>query len=173
MNERDNLGDDLVPDYATSLTEGAWYGWPWYYMGKNEDPRLQGLRPDLAGQGHCSRRAFPGALGGDQHLLLHARAVAPSAFPKEYEGDAFAVLHGSWNRAFRTGHKIVRLPMKKDAAGLKTTATGQYIDFMTGFITADGNTWGRPVSLVELKDGSVLLGDDGANLVYRISYSKP
>jgi glucose/arabinose dehydrogenase len=82
-------------------------------------------------------------------------------------GDAFVVLHGSWNRAFRTGHKIVRLPMKDGMP------TGEYIDFMTGFITEEGNAWGRPVGITVMKDGSLLLTDDGANLIYRISYSKP
>lgn len=166
VNERDNLGDDLVPDYATSLQQGAWYGWPWYYMGKYEDPRLKDLRPDLAGKATVPDVPFT-AHSAATNIIFYNATSGSSAFPKEYVGDAFAVLHGSWNRAFRTGHKIVRLPMKDGKP------TGEYIDFMTGFITEDGNAWGRPVGIAVMKDGSLLLTDDGANLIYRISYSKP
>ncbi|MEJ0098466.1 MAG: PQQ-dependent sugar dehydrogenase [Pseudomonadota bacterium] len=166
VNERDNLGDDLVPDYATSVKDGAWYGWPWYYMGKNEDPRLKGLRPDLAGKATLPDVPFM-AHSAALNIKFYEASNGASAFPKEYVGDAIVVLHGSWNRAFRTGHKLVRLPMKNGKA------TGEYIDFMTGFIADDGNAWGRPAAIAELKDGSLLLSDDGANLIYRISYSKP
>jgi glucose/arabinose dehydrogenase len=93
-------------------------------------------------------------------------ASGSSAFPAEYAGDGFAVLHGSWNRAFRTGHKVVRVPIENGEP------TGEYIDFMTGFIADDGNAWGRPVAITVAQDGSLLLSDDGANLVYRISYSR-
>lgn len=164
VNERDNLGDDLVPDYATSVKDGAYYGWPWYYMGKYEDPRLKGQRPDLAGKATVPDVPFT-AHSAALNIKFYEASNGASAFPKEYVGDAFVVLHGSWNRAFRTGHKIVRLPMKNGKP------TGEYVDFMTGFITEDGNTWGRPAAIVELKDGSLLLSDDGVNLVYRISYS--
>jgi len=166
VNERDNLGDNLVPDYATSVQQGAWYGWPWYYMGKYEDPRLQGQRPDLAGKAtvpDVPLQAHSAAL----NIKFYEASNGASVFPKEYVGDAFVVLHGSWNRAFRTGHKIVRLPMKDGKP------TGEYVDFLTGFITEDNNAWGRPAAIVELQDGSLLLADDGANLIYRISYSKP
>ncbi len=172
VNERDNLGDDLVPDYATSLKEGAWYGWPWYYMGKYEEPRMKGQRPDLAGKATVPDVPFQ-AHSAATNIVFYSASDGASAFPEEYVGDAFAVLHGSWNRAFRTGHKIVRLPMKKRLFGEKQEPTGEYVDFMTGFITEDGNTWGRPVGITQLKDGSLLLTDDGANLIYRISYSKP
>jgi glucose/arabinose dehydrogenase len=87
-------------------------------------------------------------------------------FPKEYRGDGFAVLHGSWSRAFRTGHKVVRVKMKNDKP------TGEYIDFMTGFIKEDGNAWARPAAAVVASDGSLLVSDDGANLIYRISTTK-
>lgn len=165
-NERDMLGDDLVPDYSTRVQEGGYYGWPWYYMGSNEDPRHAGKRPDLAGK----------ALIPDVPYTAHSASVdlefyplaqsGSSAFPTEYAGDGFAVLHGSWNRAFRTGHKIVRLPIENGVP------TGEYIDFMTGFIADDGNAWGRPVAIVVAQDGSLLLSDDSANVVYRISYSQ-
>jgi glucose/arabinose dehydrogenase len=173
VNERDMLGDDLVPDYATAVREGASYGWPWYYMGSNEDPRLKDHRPDLPGKVTQPDVPFQ-AHSAATNILFYQASDGASAFPKEYVGDAFAVLHGSWNRAFRTGHKIVRLPMKKSwFLGAKKQPTGEYIDFMTGFITADGGAWGRPVGITQMKDGSLLLTDDGANLIYRISYSKP
>jgi glucose/arabinose dehydrogenase/cytochrome c2 len=164
-NERDMLGDDLVPDYATRVKDGGFYGWPWYYMGNHEDPRLKGHRPDLAGKATLPDVPFT-AHSAAVNLLFYAANKGKSAFPKEYTGEGIAVLHGSWNRAFRTGHKLVRLPLKKGVP------TGQYIDFMTGFITESGDAWGRPVAITQLQDGSLLLADDGANVIYRISYSK-
>jgi glucose/arabinose dehydrogenase/cytochrome c2 len=166
VNERDMLGDDLVPDYATSVKQGAFYGWPWYYMGKYEDPRLKDHRPDLAGKALVPDVPFQ-AHSAATNIVFYNATSGASAFPREYVGDAFAVLHGSWNRAFRTGHKIVRLPMRNGKA------TGEYVDFMTGFITADGGAWGRPVGITVLKDGSLLLTDDGSNQIYRITYKKP
>jgi hypothetical protein len=164
-NERDMLGDDLVPDYSTRVKEGGYYGWPWYYMGNHEDPRLKGVRPDLAGKAIVPDVPFQ-AHSAAVDLEFYPATSGKSAFPAEYVGDGFAVLHGSWNRAFRTGHKIVRLPMKNGVP------TGEYQDFMTGFIADDGNAWGRPVAAVVAKDGSLLVSDDSANLIYRISYSK-
>ncbi len=164
-NERDMLGDDLVPDYSTRVKEGGYYGWPWYYMGNHEDPRLKGVRPDLAGKAIVPDVPFQ-AHSAAVDLEFYTVTAGKSAFPTEYVGDGFAVLHGSWNRAFRTGHKIVRLPMKNGVP------TGEYQDFMTGFIADDGNAWGRPVATVVAKDGSLLVSDDSANLIYRISYSK-
>ncbi|HXC58726.1 MAG TPA: PQQ-dependent sugar dehydrogenase [Steroidobacteraceae bacterium] len=165
-NERDMLGDDLVPDYATRVKEGAYYGWPWYYMGNHEDPRLKDHRPDLAGKATVPDVPFT-AHSAAVNILFYTANNGRSAFPSDYTGDAFAVLHGSWNRAFRTGHKIVRLPMKNGVP------TGEYIDFMTGFITPDGNAWGRPVAITQLQDGSMLLADDGSNQIYRITYTAP
>ena len=162
-NERDLLGDDLVPDYSTRVKQGAWYGWPWYYMGNHEDPRHAGERPDLAGKvtsPDVPYQAHSAAL----NLEFYTATSGASAFPKEYVGDGFAVLHGSWNRAFRTGHKVVRVRMKNGVP------TGEYDDFLVGFIVDDGNAWGRPVALLVNRDGSLLLSDDGANLVYRIAY---
>jgi hypothetical protein len=97
-------------------------------------------------------------------LLFYTASQGRSAFPSPYVGDGFAVLHGSWNRSFRTGHKIVRVRMRNGVA------TGEYDDFLVGFIVDDGDAWGRPVGLTEARDGSLLLTDDGANRVYRISY---
>jgi glucose/arabinose dehydrogenase/cytochrome c2 len=162
VNERDALGDDLVPDYSTTVQEGGYYGWPWYYMGNHEDPRLKGDRPDLAGKAivpDVPYQAHSAAL----NLAFYTATSGASVFPKDYLGDGFAVFHGSWNRAFRTGHKVVRIIMKDGVP------TGEYQDFLVGFIADDGDAWGRPVGAVVAKDGSLLISDDGGNLVYRIS----
>jgi glucose/arabinose dehydrogenase len=162
-NERDRLGDDLVPDYSTRVHEGGFYGWPWYYMGPHEDPRLKGERPDLAKRvlvPDVPYQAHSAAL----NLVFYTATSGRSAFPSEYVGDAFAMFHGSWNRGFRTGHKVVRVRMKEGVP------TGEYDDFLTGFIVDDGDAWGRPVAGTVLSDGSLLVSDDGANVIYRISY---
>ncbi|MEP7311117.1 MAG: PQQ-dependent sugar dehydrogenase [Pseudomonadota bacterium] len=164
-NERDLLGDDLVPDYSTRVKEGGFYGWPWYYMGKYEDPRHAGARPDLAGKAIVPDVPFQ-AHSAAVSLQFYTATSGASAFPAEYVGEGFAVLHGSWNRAFRTGHKVVRVKMKNGVP------TGEYEDFMVGFIVDEGNAWGRPVSAVVARDGSLLVSDDGSNLIYRISYKK-
>jgi glucose/arabinose dehydrogenase/cytochrome c2 len=164
-NERDMLGDNLVPDYATRVKEGAYYGWPWYYMGNHEDPRLKGHRPDLAGKASVPDVPFT-AHSAAVNILFYTANKGRSAFPKEYAGQGIVVLHGSWNRAFRTGHKLVRLPVKGNVP------TGEYVDFMTGFITESGDAWGRPVAITQLHDGSLLLADDGSNQIYRIYYSR-
>lgn len=164
-NERDLLGDDLVPDYSTRVKEGGYYGWPWYYMGNHEDPRLKGDRPDLAGKAIVPDVPFQ-AHSAALTLTFYTATSGASAFPKEYVGDGFAVLHGSWNRAFRTGHKVVRVRMKDGVP------TGEYEDFMVGFITENGDSWARPVGGVVARDGSLLVSDDGANLIYRISYAR-
>jgi len=162
-NERDLLGDNLVPDYSTRVKMGAFYGWPWYYMGNHEDPRLKGDRPDLAGKVTVPDVPFQAHSAAD-NLVFYTATSGQSAFPAEYVGEGFAVLHGSWNRSFRTGHKVVRVKMKDNVP------TGEYEDFLTGFIVDDGNAWARPVAAAVMNDGSMLLSDDGANVVYRISY---
>jgi glucose/arabinose dehydrogenase/cytochrome c2 len=164
-NERDALGDDLVPDYSTRVQRGGFYGWPWYYMGSNEDPRLKGDRPDLRGKvsvPDVPYQSHSASLG----LTFYTASTGKSAFPAAFVGDAFAALHGSWNRSLRTGYKLVRIRMKNDQP------TGDYEDFLTGFIVDNGHVWGRPVATAELKDGSLLLSDDGGNVVYRISYAR-
>jgi glucose/arabinose dehydrogenase len=164
VNERDRLGDDLVPDYVTRVEEGGFYGWPWYYMGVNEDPRHKGARPDLA-----SKVIVPDVLltshSAALNITFYTATSGASAFPKEYVGDAFAVLHGSWNREFRTGHKVVRIRMKNNVP------MGDYEDFLTGFIVDDGFAWGRPVAAEVLNDGSLLVSEDGNNVIYRVSYA--
>jgi glucose/arabinose dehydrogenase/cytochrome c2 len=163
-NERDMLGDDLVPDYSTRVLPGHFYGWPWYYMGKYEDPRLKGDRPDLAGKATVPDVPYQ-AHSAALNLVFYTATSGSSAFPKEYVGDGFAVMHGSWNRAFRTGHKIVRVRMKDGVP------TGEYDDFLVGFIADDGNAWARPVGAVVASDGSLLMSEDGNNTIYRISYA--
>jgi glucose/arabinose dehydrogenase len=164
-NERDLLGDDLVPDFSTRVKEGAFYGWPWYYLGAHEDPRLAGDRPDLRG-----RVTIPDVLfqshSAPLGLTFYAATHGASAFPAEYVGDGFVTFHGSWNRGFRTGHKIVRMRMHEGVP------TGVYEDFLTGFIVDNGDAWGRPVATVELADGSLLMSDDGAGVIWRISYKR-
>lgn len=165
VNERDGLGDDIVPDYSTRVQEGGFYGWPWYYMGDNEDPRHEGARPDLAGKTispDVPYQAHSAAVG----LAFYTVTDGRSAFPAEYVGDGFAALHGSWNKAERTGHKIVRVLMENGEP------TGAYEDFLTGFITPDGEPWGRPASVTVLGDGSMLVSDDGSNAIFRVTYTR-
>ncbi len=164
VNERDGLGDYLVPDYSTRVREGGFYGWPWYYMGDKEDPRHAGARPDLKGKTltpDVPYEAHSAAVG----FTFYTATSGRSAFPAEYVGDAFAVFHGSWNRADRTGHKVVRVPIENGAP------TGEYVDFLVGFITPDGKPWGRPSYITALNDGALLLGDDDGDVIYRISYA--
>jgi glucose/arabinose dehydrogenase/cytochrome c2 len=164
-NERDLLGDDLVPDYSTRVRRGGYYGWPWYYLGSNEDPRLEGDRPDLRGKvlvPDVPYQAHSASLG----MTFYTASTGNSAFPPSYVGDALVAFHGSWNRSLRTGYKLVRVHMRNGEP------TGDYEDFLTGFIVDNGNVWGRPVATTELKDGSLLLSDDGGNVIYRISYAR-
>jgi glucose/arabinose dehydrogenase/cytochrome c2 len=162
-NERDALGDDLVPDYSTRVRRGGYYGWPWYYLGSNEDPRLKGDRPDLRGKALVPDVLYQ-AHSASLTMTFYTASAGKSAFPASYVGDALVAFHGSWNRSLRTGYKLVRVHMKNGQP------VGDYEDFLTGFIVDDGNVWGRPVAIAELEDGSLLLSDDGANVIYRISY---
>ena len=163
-NERDALGDDLVPDYSTRVKRGSFYGWPWYYIGSNEDPRLKDERPDLAG-----KVSVPDVLYQSHSAALsmtfYTATNGKSAFPASFVGDAFVGFHGSWNRSLRTGYKLVRVHMKN------AEPTGDYEDFLTGFVVDDAHVWGRPVATAELADGSLLMSEDGGNVIYRISYA--
>ena len=163
-NERDCLGDDLVPDYSTHVAEGAFYGWPWYYLGAHPDPRVVPARPDLR-----DRVTVPDILyqahSAALNLTFYTACTGASAFPAEYVGDAFVAFHGSWNRDPRTGYKLVRVRMRGGRP------TGEYTDFLTGFMVDDADVWGRPVATAELADGSLLMSDDGSNTIYRISYA--
>ncbi len=163
-NERDGLGDDLVPDYVTSVKEGGYYGWPWYYMGKFEDPRLAGERPDLAGKATVPD-VIEQSHSASLEMTFYTAATGAAAFPAEYRGDAFAALHGSWNRSTRTGYKLVRIRL------INGVATGQYDDFMTGFVADDQTVWGRPVGVTVAHDGALLVTEDGHGTIWRIAYT--
>jgi len=162
-NERDGLGDDLPPDYATSVREGGFYGWPWYYIGANEDPRHQGARPDLKDKVSVPDVLIQPHSAPLQITFYQARAGAPSAFPVAYQGAAFVTLHGSWNRARRTGYKVVRLEMRDGRP------TGAYEDFLTGFVRGPREVWGRPVGIAVAHDGALLVSEDGNDTIWRIA----
>jgi glucose/arabinose dehydrogenase len=162
-NERDGLGDDLVPDYITSVKEGGYYGWPWYYMGNHEDPRLKGQRPDLAGKAIVPDVPVQ-AHSASLQLSFYTGSKGAAAFPPDYDGDIFAAFHGSWNRTIRTGYKIVRVHVKNGVA------TGDYEDFLTGFVVDNRSVWGRPVGVGVAHDGALLVTDDGSNTLWRIAY---
>jgi glucose/arabinose dehydrogenase len=161
VQERDLIGDDLVPDYVTSVRDGAFYGWPYAYIGKHEDPRRKNERPDLV-----KKAVVPDVLIQAHSAVLGLVFYDGKAFPKQYQGDAFVALHGSWNRAKRTGYKIIRIRFKNGRP------VGGYDDFITGWMLGEDKpeVWGRPVGLLVLKDGSMLIADDGANKIWRVTY---
>jgi glucose/arabinose dehydrogenase len=151
VNERDGLGDELVPDYVTEVRDGAFYGWPYAYIGAHEDPRRAGERRDLV-----TKAIVPSVL-----IQSHSAPLG-IAF---WKGDLFVALHGSWNRSRRTGYKIIRIPFRNGKPA------GGYDDFITGWAPDErsGRVWGRPVALLPLGDGSLLIADDGGNLIWRIT----
>ena len=161
VNERDGLGDDLVPDYATEVHDGAFYGWPFAYIGKHEDPRRRGERPDLVG-----KTIVPSLLIQSHSAPIGMTFYTGSMFPPAYRGNAFVALHGSWNRTRRTGYKIIRIPFKNGHP------TGGYDDFVAGWMLGEENrkVWGRPACLLVLGDGSLLISDDGAGKIWRVSF---
>ncbi|MFZ0591666.1 MAG: sorbosone dehydrogenase family protein [Bryobacteraceae bacterium] len=159
VNERDALGDNLVPDYITHVKEGGFYGWPWYYMGDRQDPRHEGKHPELK-----DKVTVPDVLLQPHNASLELTFYEGKAFPAEYHGDIFAAEHGSWNKAARAGYEVIRVPLKDGKA------TGAYEDFVTGFVTADGQVWGRPVGVATGSDGSLFVTDDGSKSIWRVSY---
>jgi glucose/arabinose dehydrogenase len=158
-NERDGLGDDLVPDYITRVREGAFYGWPWFYIGDNQDPRHVGERADLKG-----KIAIPDVLIQAHSASLGLVFYNGKMFPPEYWGDGFAAEHGSWNRSKRTGYKVIRIRLK-DAS-----PTGEYQDFLTGFVANDAEVWGRPVGVAVAHDGALLVSEDANGTIWRITH---
>jgi glucose/arabinose dehydrogenase len=159
VNERDLLGDHLVPDYITHVEEGGFYGWPWYYIGPNQDPRHKGKHAELK-----DKTIVPDVLVQSHSASLDLIFYDGQQFPADYRGEIFASEHGSWNRARRTGYKVIRVPMKDGKA------TGEYEDFLVGFVTPEGNVWGRPVGVAVATDGSLLVTDDGSQTVWRVAY---
>ena len=183
-NERDNLGNHLVPDYVTHIQEGGFYGWPWYYMGGHRDPRLpdpcaNGTGPNLQAAAltadqakNCTRlniasKVITPDVLVQPHMASLQMTFYPSAgqFPADYRGDGFAAEHGSWNRANRAGYEVIRIPMHSGRAD------GSYEDFLTGFVTSDGQVWGRPVGVTIAKDGSMFVTDDGTRSVWHVTYT--
>ncbi|QOY93979.1 PQQ-dependent sugar dehydrogenase [Massilia sp. UMI-21] len=163
VNERDALGDNLPPDYLTRVKQGGYYGWPWYYIGEHEDPRLKGQRPDLKGKAIVPDVLIQPHSAPLGMAVYQAPKGARNAFPKEYEGDVFVALHGSWNRGVRTGYKVVRVFMKNGVP------TGQYQDFMSGMVLSDREVWGRPAGVAVAADGALLVVDDAGGTVWRIA----
>ena len=161
VNERDLIGDDVPPDFATSVKQNAFYGWPWYYIGDHPDPRLAGARPDLA-----KKVDLPDVLFQAHSAPLGITFYEANQFPAEYKGDAFVTMHGSYNRAKRTGYKIVRLLFKNGRP------TGEYEDFLTGFVVDDANVWGKPVDSAVAPDGSLLFTDNVGGKVWRVSFGE-
>jgi glucose/arabinose dehydrogenase len=161
VNERDNLGDNLVPDYITSVKEDGFYGWPWFYIGKHEDPRAKMARP---ADKTIDKVIVPDVLMQPHNASLGLTFYDGTMFPAEYRGDLFAAEHGSWNRSTPSGHELVRVPLEKGKA------SGVYEDFMT--FPGGDSTWGRPVGVVTGSDGALYVTDDTGNKVWRISTSK-
>jgi glucose/arabinose dehydrogenase len=161
VNERDMLGDNLPPDYITHVQEGGFYGWPWYYTGGNPDPRMNGKHPELK-----DKSIVPDVLLEPHNASLQIAFYGGKQFPAEYSGDIFAAEHGSWNRSIRTGYEVILVPVRNGKA------TGEYEDFLTGFVTPEGGVWGRPVGVAVASDGSLVVTDDGSNSIWRVSYAK-
>lgn len=162
VNERDSLGDDLVPDYFTSVKEGAFYGWPYAYFGPHEDPRLKGQRPDLV-----AKTIAPDVSVGAHTASLGLAFYTKNAFPSKYQGGAFIGQHGSWNRSEFAGYKVIFVPFSNGKPGVPE-------DFLTGFIANESKNevYGRPVGVIVLRDGSLLVADDAGNTIWRVSAEK-
>jgi glucose/arabinose dehydrogenase len=162
-NERDEIGEDLPPDYISSVRPGGFYGWPWFYIGNHADPRHKGKHPELA-----DKVIVPDVLVQAHSATLNFCFYTGDQFPAEYKGDIFAAFHGSWNRMKRTGYKIVHVPFDHSTG----KARGEYEDFVTGFVTREGKVWGRPVGITVGKDGSLLFSEDGNGTIWRLSYGR-
>jgi glucose/arabinose dehydrogenase len=162
VNERDGLGNNLVPDYITHVQDGGFYGWPYFYIGGNPEPRLKGAHPELK-----SKVIVPDVLIQPHNASLQLAFYEGKQFPAEYRGDIFAAQHGSWNRDPRVGYEVIRVPLHQTGK-----ATGEYEDFLTGFVMPNGQVWGRPVGVTVMNDGSLLVSDDGSNSIWRVSYTR-
>jgi glucose/arabinose dehydrogenase len=161
VNERDGLGNDLVPDYITHVQEGGFYGWPWWYTGGNQDPRFAGKHPELK-----EKVIVPDVILQPHNASLQMTFYEGKQFPADYAGDIFASEHGSWNRSPRAGYEVIRVPLHQTGH-----ATGEYEDFLTGFVVDDDSVWGRPVGVTVAPDGSLLVSDDGSGSIWRIVYT--
>jgi glucose/arabinose dehydrogenase len=165
VNERDNLGDDLVPDYATSVRDGGFYGWPYSFIGQNYDPRYVGAHPDLV-----KRALVPDVLIPAHAAALGIAFYTGNAFPQRFRNGGFVALHGSWNRSVASGYKVSFFPMVNGRPG-------PLEDFLTGFVVNDGTggvpieRWGRPVGVTQTPDGGLLISDDGGNRIWKVTAS--
>jgi glucose/arabinose dehydrogenase len=160
VNERDGLGDNLVPDYITHVRDGGFYGWPWWYTGAHQDPRHAGKHPELK-----DNVIVPDVLLQPHNASLELAFYTGTQFPADYRGDIFAAEHGSWNKAIRAGYEVIRIPLRQTHH-----ASGEYEDFLTGFVLDSGDVWGRPVGVAVAQDGSLLITDDGSGSIWRVSY---
>lgn len=163
VNERDELGDDLVPDYITSVKQGGFYGWPYSYFGQIEDPRMKGQGKELV-----AKAIVPDVPVGSHTASLGLAFYNKEAFPQMYRNGAFVGQHGSWNRANLSGFKVLFVPFQNGKP------SGKPQDFLTGFIASDedAKVYGRPVDVTVMNDGSLLVNDDSGNTIWRISYKK-
>ena len=159
--ERDGLGDNLPPDYLTHVQQGGFYGWPWAYFGPHPEPRHNGQHPELVQKTITPDVALPA-----HNSPLDFAFYTGTQFPAEYRGGAFITLHGTWNRSQRAGYKVVYVPFQNGKP------SGAAKDFLTGWMIAPGNkdVWGRPVGVIGLPDGSLLVSDDGGKKIWRIVY---
>lgn len=160
VNERDNLGDDLPPEYATSVKDGGFYGWPYSYIGSHIDTRVPQREPDLV-----KRAVVPDVIIPAHSAPLGIAFYTGSQFPQHYKNGLFVALHGSWNRSTTNGAKVIFIPFQNGKPGAIE-------DFLTGFVVDPGQNskWGRPVGVTVAPDGSVLVSDDGGNRIWRIRY---
>ncbi|MGA9813650.1 MAG: PQQ-dependent sugar dehydrogenase, partial [Terriglobales bacterium] len=161
VNERDGLGNNLVPDYITHVREGGFYGWPWWYMGGNQDPRFPGKHPELK-----DKVITPDVILQPHNASLQMTFYEGKQFPADYQGDIFAAEHGSWNRSPRTGYEVIRVPLHQTGH-----ASEEYEDFLTGFVVDDNSVWGRPVGVAAAPDGSLLVSDDASGSIWRVIYT--
>lgn len=163
VNERDMLGDELVPDYLTSVRDGAFYGWPYSYFGQNEDPRKKGERPDLV-----AKAIKPDYALGSHVAPLGLAFYNGDSFPQRYHGGAFIGMHGSWNRSNLVGYKVAFVPFQNGKP------SGAMEDFLTGFVAnpRTSEVYGRPVGVAVWTDGSLLVADDGSNKIWRVSVKR-
>ncbi len=157
VNERDGLGDDLVPDYITSVKESAFYGWPFSYFGQNEDPRLKGQNPTLV-----AKAIVPDIPVGAHTASLGLAFYTAKKFPTKYQGGVFIGQHGSWNRSELAGYKVAFIPFKNGVP------TGKLENFLTGFVKNENEVYGKPVGVAVAQDGALLVADDVSGIVWRV-----
>jgi glucose/arabinose dehydrogenase len=160
VNERDGLGDNLVPDYITHVQRGGFYGWPWWYMGGHQDPRLAGKHPELK-----DKVITPDVLLQPHNASVGLAFYDGGQFPPEFSGDIFAAEHGSWNKSVRTGYEVIRIRLHQ-----RGKATGEYEEFLTGFAIDNKRVWGRPAGVAVGADGSLFVTDDASNSIWRVKY---